>query len=149
MRYFFFLVLKDDSMDRFSDYYFRDSFEHSSSESQIIENNYRGYETTNPSHRSSRSQTPLSHSQVDGRICLPNTTFNSHKNIQKTRRFKIINAFIPCFIIVTILVLIAAIVMLETDCELFGHLRDIPEMISLRYQFYEPVKKFFRDRLFF
>ncbi|GJQ77591.1 hypothetical protein Trydic_g21056 [Trypoxylus dichotomus] len=58
-------VLKDDSVERFSDYYFRDSFEHSSSESQLVENNYRSYDT-NPSHRSSRSQTPLSHSHIDG-----------------------------------------------------------------------------------
>nr|XP_023016728.1 FERM domain-containing protein 3-like [Leptinotarsa decemlineata] len=76
-------VLKDDSIDRFSDFYFRDSFEHSSSESQLIDNSYRGYDTRNPSHRSSRSQTPLSHSQVDGRICLPNTTNPVHTNTKK------------------------------------------------------------------
>lgn len=137
-------------MDRFSDYYFRDSFEHSSSESQLIENNYRGYEATNPSHRSSRSQTPLSHSHIDGRICLPNTTYsNNHKSIQKTHNFNVINAFIPSFIIVTVLLLLTTIILLETDCELFGTFRNMPEIISLRYQFYEPIKKFFRDRIFF
>ncbi|XP_044257641.1 FERM domain-containing protein 5 [Tribolium madens] len=139
-------VLKDDSMDRFSDYYFRDSFEHSSSESQLIDS-YRGYETTNPSHRSSRSQTPLSHSQVDGRICLPNTTHSVQTNIKKSKKFNIVSAFIPTFIIVTIFVLIAAIVMLETDCELFGSFRNIPEMVSLKYQFYEPIKQYFRSKM--
>lgn len=136
-------------MDRFSDYYFRDSFEHSSSESQLIESNFRSYENTNPSHRSSRSQTPLSHSQVDGRICLLNTSYNNHKNAPKTRSFSVINAFVPSFIIVTVFLLLTTIVMLETDYELFGSFKNIPEMISLRYQFYEPVKKFFRDRISF
>ncbi|XP_022915176.2 FERM domain-containing protein 5 [Onthophagus taurus] len=142
-------VLKEDSMDRFSDYCFRDSFEHSSSESQLIENNYRGYETNHPSHRSSRSQTPLSHSQVDGRICLPNATFTTQKSVQKPRAFNVMKAFIPSFIIVVVIVLLATIVMLETDSELFGSLRSIPEIESLKYHFYEPVKKFFRDKVRF
>ncbi|KAL1492961.1 hypothetical protein ABEB36_011117 [Hypothenemus hampei] len=73
---------KEDSIDRFSDYYFRDSFEHSSSESQIIDNSFR-YETTNPSHRSSRSQTPLSYSQTDGRPGFLNNTQPTHTKQQK------------------------------------------------------------------
>lgn len=141
-----FAVLKDDSMDRFSDYYFRDSFEHSSSESQLIDS-YRGYETTNPSHRSSRSQTPLSHSQVDGRICLPNTTHSVQTSVKKPRKFNVVGAFVPTFIIVTIFVLIATVVLLETDCELFGSVRNIPEMVSLKYQFYEPIKQYFRSKM--
>ncbi|GLV46336.1 uncharacterized protein CBL_13173 [Carabus blaptoides fortunei] len=34
----------DDSVDHLHDYYFRDSFEHSSSESQLMDNSYKGYE---------------------------------------------------------------------------------------------------------
>lgn len=133
-------------MDRFSDYYFRDSFEHSSSESQLIDNSYRSYEATNPSHRSSRSQTPLSHSQLDGRICLPNVS-HQRRTVQRNRRFNLVRAFVPSFVIVTVFILFATVVMLETDCEFFGSLRNIPEMISLRYQVYEPIKKYFRDKL--
>lgn len=145
LKYKLLSVLKDDSMDRFSDYYFRDSFEHSSSESQLIDNSYRTYDTTNPSHRSSRSQTPLSHSQIDGRICLPNTS-HARRQTQRTRRFNLIRAFLPSFLIVTVLIILMTVIMLETDCELFGSLRNIPEMVSLRYQIYEPVKKFIRDK---
>lgn len=137
-------------MEQFGDYYFRDSFEHSSSESQLIDNSYRGYETMNPSHRSSRSQTPLSHSQVDGRICLPNTAHNIiQANTKKVRKFNVVRAFIPTFIFVTLFVLIATVVMLEIDCELFSSFRNIPEMVSLRYQFYEPMKQYFRNKIFF
>lgn len=154
-------MLKDDSIDRFSDYYFRDSFEHSSSESQLIDSNYRGYETMNPSHRSSRSQTPLSHlsSQVDGRICLPNTSqspsssrshhHHHHNTImnKKSKKFNIVRTFIPTFIIVTILIVIGFILMLETDIGVLVSLKNIPEMTSLRYHFYEPIKQYFRNKL--
>ncbi|CAH0562655.1 unnamed protein product [Brassicogethes aeneus] len=143
-------VLKDDSMDRFSDYYFRDSFEHSSSESQLIESGYRGYDTTNPSHRSSRSQTPLSHSQLDGRICLATAAQNTAAHAaKKTKKFNVFKAFIPTLIIVTVTVFVGTIVMLETDSELFHGIKNIPEMVSLRYQIYEPIKQYFRNKLFF
>ncbi|KAJ8923535.1 hypothetical protein NQ315_010113 [Exocentrus adspersus] len=140
-------VLKDDSVDRFSDYYFRDSFEHSSSESQLLDNNYRGYDTTNPSHRSSRSQTPLSHSQVDGRICLPNVTHEIPSSTKKCKKFNVIGAFVPTLILVTLFVLIATIILLETDCELFSRFRNLPEMVTLRYQIYEPIKQYFRNKM--
>ncbi|XP_018578109.1 FERM domain-containing protein 5 isoform X2 [Anoplophora glabripennis] len=140
-------VLKDDSMERFSEYYFRDSFEHSSSESQLIDNSYRGYDTTNPSHRSSRSQTPLSHSQVDGRICLPNVTHDIQNNTKKCKKFNVIGAFIPTVVLVTVFVLMATIILLETDYELFNTFRNIPEMVALKYQVYEPVKQYFRNKM--
>ncbi|XP_017776951.1 PREDICTED: FERM domain-containing protein 5 isoform X2 [Nicrophorus vespilloides] len=144
-------VLKDDSMDRFSDYYFRDSFEHSSSESQLNLNSYRSYEATNPSHRSSRSQTPLSHSQVDGRICLSNVaSANVAQPKQpnpKCRKFNVVKAFVPSFAIVTVFLLISTIVLLETDSEFFTTIRNLPEINSLRYQVYEPLKQYLRQIL--
>ncbi|XP_057659909.1 FERM domain-containing protein 5 isoform X2 [Diorhabda carinulata] len=139
-------VLKEDSMDRFSDYYFRDSFEHSSSESQLVDN-YRGYETTNPSHRSSRSQTPLSHSQVDsGRIYLPNTSQPAQSNVKKIKKFNILSAFIPSLVIVMVLAVVSTIVVLESDWELLSNVRNIPEMVTLKYQVYEPVKQYWKNK---
>lgn len=149
-------------MDHFSDYYFRDSFEHSSSESQLIDNSYRGYDTTtNPSHRSSRSQTPLSHSQVDNKICLPNTIIqqNSQTHIaqtspstnttKKNKKFNIIKAFIPTLCIVTIIIFISTIIILETDIELLNNIKNIPEIISLKYHVYEPIKQYLRNKILF
>lgn len=133
-------VLKDDSTDRFSDYYFRDSFEHSSSESQLID--HRGYETTNPSHRSSRSQTPLSHSHIDNRLYLPNTTpISRQRSPKKDRKFNIMKTFVPTFIAVTVITLILFIIILETDIEYLSRIQNIPEVMSLKYHFYEPIKK--------
>ncbi|XP_049818275.1 FERM domain-containing protein 5 isoform X2 [Aethina tumida] len=138
-------VLKDDSVDRFSDYYFRDSFEHSSSESQLLESGYRDRDHVNPSHRSSRSQTPLSHSQVDGRICLPAT----QQPAKKVKKFKVFRTFVPAFLVVSLTVFVATILLLETDTKLFHSIRNIPEVISLRYQIYEPIKQYFRNKIFF
>ncbi|CAG9828660.1 unnamed protein product [Diabrotica balteata] len=140
-------VLKDDSMDRFSDYYFRDSFEHSSSESQLVDN-YRGYETTNPSHRSSRSPTPLSHSHVDsGRIYLPSAAQSIPPPVKKPKKFNILGAFIPSLVIVLVLALISTIIVLESDWEFFNSVRNVPEIMSLKYQVYEPIKQYWRSKI--
>lgn len=140
-------VLKDDSTDRFSDYCFRDSFEHSSSESQLIDSAYRGYETTNPSHRSSRSQTPLSHSHIDSRLYLPNTApVNKQKSPLKVRKFNMMKTFVPTFITVTVFVLILTIVVLEMNMECLERIQNIPEVISLKYHFYEPIKQYIKNK---
>ncbi|CAG9855198.1 unnamed protein product [Phyllotreta striolata] len=138
-------VLKEDSVDRFSDYYFRDSFEHSSSESQLVDN-YRGYETTNPSHRSSRSQTPLSHSQVDGKVYAPNAA-QPASSVKKNKKFNILSAFIPSLVIVMILAVVSTVVVLECDWEFFNSLKNIPEMVSLKYQVYEPIKQYWKNKM--
>ncbi|XP_076261009.1 FERM domain containing isoform X2 [Rhynchophorus ferrugineus] len=137
-------VLKDDSIDRFSDYYFRDSFEHSSSESQLLDN-YR-YDTTNPSHRSSRSQTPLLNSQVDGKTCVTNNNQSSHHQHKTNRNTKKVSAFIPALLVVVTLLFTATVLLLETD--LLGNI-NIPEIVALKYHVYEPIKTFFRSKLSF
>ncbi|ENN81148.1 hypothetical protein D910_01974 [Dendroctonus ponderosae] len=137
------LKYKDDSIDRFSDYYFRDSFEHSSSESQLIDNNYR-YDNTNPSHRSSRSQTPLSHSQVDGRSCGPKNAPTVQNQHEKGGKFKVFGAFLPALLAITVFILVS-LVILETDIPFFGSIRNIPEIVTFRYHIYDPVKSFLRD----
>ncbi|XP_066158142.1 FERM domain-containing protein 5 isoform X1 [Euwallacea fornicatus] len=139
------LKYKDDSIDRFSDYYFRDSFEHSSSESQLIDNSYR-YETTNLSHRSSRSQTPLPPSQVDGRI--HNNTPNQIQNqSSKNRKMKRIGAFLPAFMAVTVFVIIAIVFVFESDNSICEGIRNIPEIGMVRHHVYEPIKTFFRNTI--
>lgn len=138
--------LKESSIDHLNDYYFRDSFEHSSSESQLHENSFKGFEMS--SHRSSRSPTPLGHTNVDGRLCLQQDNLTAHvsKLSHNPPKFNLLRAFIPSLAFVVIFVAILTVVMLETDCELFGSLRNLPEMISLRYQYYEPFKQYLRNK---
>lgn len=137
----------DDSVDHLHDYYFRDSFEHSSSESQLMDNSYKGYEVS--SHRSSRSQTPLDQSTTENRLCLQHGSYHgpTSKALRPSRKFNVARAFVPSLIFVLILIAFLTIIMLETDCELFGSLRSIPEIISLRYQYYEPMKQYFRSKV--
>ncbi|KAJ8951961.1 hypothetical protein NQ318_013631, partial [Aromia moschata] len=54
--------------------------------------------------------------------------------------------YVPTLVVVTVVVLIATVIMLETDCEVFGSFRNMPEMVSLRYQVYEPLKQYFRNK---
>lgn len=165
-------VLKDDSMDRFSDYYFRDSFEHSSSESQLnlmATNSSSGGGYQQPqqqpqqqsSHRSSRSQTPLggeggNHVLLQSsRIHSSTPTRQQHQQQQpivaSTKRRPLtslswLRVFVPSVAVVTLAVLVGAVLVLETDLELFGALRSRPETDTLRYQWYEPLKNYLRER---
>ncbi|KAG8327286.1 FERM domain-containing protein 5 [Homalodisca vitripennis] len=128
----------DSSVGGFGDYYFRDSMDHSSSESQLL----------GTSHRSSRSQTPVLRG---GRIPLPPTTTArppapgpSPAPHTATRTFNLLRVFIPSFLIAAFSLVIVIIFVLETDYEILGSLRRAPEMITLRRLYYEPTKEFFR-----
>lgn len=124
----------------------KDSFDHSSSESQLIDSSFK--DTTNLSYRSSRSQTPqLFHSQVDGRICLPNSSHHVSTNLKKIKKYYVIKRLIPISIVVIVFVVITTIVICETDVANLGGFKDIPEVISLRYQFYEPIKQYFKSKI--
>lgn len=135
--------MKCDLGDHFNNYYFRDSFDHSSSDLQLIENSFKGYDIQK-SHRSSRSQTPLDQG-VDNALCVQSGTFynSSTKITYSSREFSVIKVFIPSLIFVLLFVTSLIIIMLETDCELFGSLRNIPEILSLRYHYYKPWKQYF------
>ncbi|KAF2885612.1 hypothetical protein ILUMI_20554 [Ignelater luminosus] len=135
----------EDSVDRFSDYYFRDSFEHSSSESQLVENSSRVIET-NPSHRSSRSQTPLLHSQVDGRVTLPNAIPNAPIKKLRFRRVYSILKICGFISIVIICIIIFIEMMFESNYEIFIRCRANPDIISLKVTYWDPLKQYLRRK---
>lgn len=130
----------------FCDYYFRDSMDHSSSESQLV----------GASHRSSRSQTPvLRSSKIPLPPALtparpqptPTTPLNTNNRVSN-RTFNIIRIFVPSFVITAVSLLVIVILVLETDYEILGSLRRAPEMITLRRLYYEPTKEFFKSKFF-
>lgn len=68
---------------------------------------------------------------------------NQYTNSAKVvRKFHFISAFIPSFVFVVIAMTISAIVILESDSDIFEQIRNLPEMISLRYQYYQPLKEY-------
>lgn len=124
------------SRGMYGDYYFQDSMDHSSSESQLV----------GTSHRSSRSQTPILHSR---RLPLPPTVrphvpqpaFRTHSS-----NFSLVRLFVPSFVIAAFSLITLVILVLETDYEVLGSLRRAPEMIALRRLYYEPTKEYIQSK---
>lgn len=157
-------TLRESSIDQLGgDYYFRDSFDRSSSESQLHENNGFGRYGGEVSHRVTGSRTPTpvgrdgasTNASIDGRLCVAgqSRTGNQVSPLRRSNtvvaaphKFNLLRAFVPSLAFVVIFVAVLTVVMLETDCELFGSFRNLPEMISLRYQYYEPFKQYLRNR---
>jgi hypothetical protein len=138
---FVFFVGMSDVGAGFSDYYFRDSLDHSSSESQLI----------GASHRSSRSPTPVSIPRTT-KIPLPppQSSDSSTSKVTPTRvsphsRFHFMRVFLPSFLVAAVLVITVIVIVLETDTEAFGALRRAPEMVALRVHYYERIKQYFKS----
>lgn len=77
-----------------------------------------------------------------------NTTDNGTlKSSKSLKKFSLLHAFIPSFIFVILAMSISAIFILETDTEFFAPIRNWPEMTSLRFQYYEPLKEFLASKI--
>lgn len=135
------------------DYYFRDSFEHSSSES--------GYTTNYDALRMGPNRLHQNHSTTDNftfhmhqshnnntssstAMANQQNAINSAKNMKK---FSILHAFIPSFIFVIVVLVIATVFILESESDNFVTFKNLPEMMSLNYQYYQPFKDFLLRRL--
>lgn len=78
---------------------------------------------------------------------LTDTTLNASLKSKSLKKFSLLNAFIPSFIFVILAMSISAIFVLETDSEFFAPIRNWPEMNSLRFQYYEPLKEFLASKI--
>lgn len=72
---------------------------------------------------------------------------NASNNAKTSKKFSIIHAFVPSFIFVVIMLAVTTIFILESESEMFTSLKNWPEMISLRYQYYQPIKEFFTKKI--
>ncbi|PSN38304.1 FERM domain-containing protein 5 [Blattella germanica] len=114
----------------FDDYYFRDSFEHSSSESQLVE--VAGAKQPSPSTKPAPLPAPPT----------PAPTSST-----APRRFNLLQVFVPSFLCVALSLALATVLVLESECEVLGSVRRWPEMVVLRRDYYEPAKDFLRQKL--
>lgn len=64
---------------------------------------------------------------------------NSAKSIKK---FSILQAFVPSFIIVIVVLVATTVFILESHSDYFVTLKTVPEMMNLNYQYYQPFKDF-------
>ncbi|XP_053974669.1 FERM domain-containing protein 5 isoform X2 [Hylaeus anthracinus] len=130
-----------------NDYYFRDSFDHSSSESQLLDSSGKPH---------SRSVTPVPKMQKlqNSKLCLQQ---QQHQHQQQPGRrldsklrhksLRIVRLFIPAFVLAITVLFIVVVLVFETDTMLFNSLRKTPEMVALRNQYYVPIKEFLRTKL--
>lgn len=86
----------------------------------------------------------------DGIIPLQTTAINNDGNslhAKSLKKFSLLHTFIPSFIFVILAMTISAVLVLETDHEFFAPIRNWPEMNSLRYQYYQPLKDFLASKI--
>jgi FERM domain-containing protein 3/5 len=83
----------------------------------------------------------------DGMIPLQTTAINNNSDGKSLRKFSLLHTFIPSFIIVILAMSISAIFILESESEIFAPIRNWPEMNSLRFQYYEPLKEFLASKI--
>lgn len=146
-------------------YAFRDSIEHSSTESGLTASGYdvagkpRGnqndskqhlyysskqyYALPNPALNSS-SSVGISSGKHIGKFSRTHSNSNGGKSL---RKFHLLHAFIPSVIFVVIAMAGTAVFIMESELEIFERVRNTPEMLSLRYQYYQPLKEFVMEKL--
>lgn len=71
---------------------------------------------------------------------------NATNNAKNAKKFSLLHAFVPSFIFVVVTLILTTIFILESESEIIAPIRSLPEMISLRYQYYQPLKEFFLKR---
>lgn len=133
-----------ESNDHLSDYYFRDSFDHSSSESgftsNVIENRLGSHLLHRQTYTSDNISSLAMHSMANNSALIQQqNASNSAKNVKK---FSLIQAFVPSFFFVVVVLAVSAVYILESDSDMFSTMKNWPEMICLRYQYYQPLKEF-------
>lgn len=144
-----------------SDYYFRDSFEHSSSESgftncyndaragpnRLLNSNSENFTIYQPhqqshlasgQHRQSQQQQQSTNANSSAVVNQQNA-INNAKNIKK---FSILHAFVPSFFLVVLIFTLTTIFVLESEADFLTSFKNLPEMMNLKYQYYQPLKDF-------
>lgn len=67
---------------------------------------------------------------------------NASNNAKHAKRFSLLHAFVPSFVFVVATLVLSTVVVLESESPLWAPVRGMPEMVSLRYQYYQPLKEF-------
>lgn len=86
------------------------------------------------------------HNNVSNNLAIVNQQ-NATNNAKNLKKFSLIQVFVPSFVLVAIALFVSTVFILESDSELFGALKNIPEMVSLKYQYYQPFKMFLARKL--
>lgn len=134
-------------------YAYRDSVEHSSTESGLTVNGYDHPRKHNEARQHGSYSPNLYYGQSDGAVnsSSPADSFlhadPSTRKVKKFRKFHLLHAFVPSVIFVAFAMAGTAVFIMESESEAFEQLRNSPEMLCLRYQYYQPLKEFVLEKL--
>lgn len=117
------------------EYNFRDSFEQSSSDSQITTQTQITENVRSPEEWSR----PSSVEHANHTIATIQPSYN--------RRFNLLRTFVPSFLFVCITLLLIIVLVFETDWLALRLIKRKPEMVSLHYHYYGPLKEYFKKKL--
>ncbi|XP_044008490.1 protein 4.1-like [Aphidius gifuensis] len=138
-----------------NDYYFRDSFDHSSSESQHLDVigkiQNRTTNTQIPKMKKLQNSKLYSQSIVDDNCDYINRDNSNCKKIndktKKLRGIRIFRLFVSTFLITITILFIVIVLIYETESTLFDSFRKIPEILTIKNLYYAPIKEFLRTKL--
>ncbi|XP_017151395.1 FERM domain-containing protein 5 isoform X3 [Drosophila miranda] len=99
------------------------------------------YSLPNPNSNSSAGMTVTK--KVDN---FSNMHKNSVHSAKTFRKFRLLHAFIPSVIFVAFAMAGTAVFIMESESDLFEQIRNSPEMICLRFHYYQPLKDFFLQK---
>lgn len=126
-----------------ADYYIRDAYDHSSSESGYMTNYDALRMASNRLHNHTTDNFTFhpypNHVTNSTAIANQQNAINSAKSIKK---FSILQAFVPSFIFVIVVLATTTVFILESESDYFVSLKNLPEMMNLNYQYYQPFKDF-------
>lgn len=130
-------------------YAYRDSVEHSSTESGLTVNGYDHPRKHEAKQHGTWSSPNAYYGHSADATFNPSSTADhflrgdpSVQKVKKFRKFHLLHAFVPSVIFVAFAMAGTAVFIMESESEAFEQLRNSPEMLCLRYQYYQPLKDF-------
>ncbi|KAF6216936.1 hypothetical protein GE061_001287 [Apolygus lucorum] len=140
------VISSSDIRGSLSDYFFHESLGHSYSESHLMRVTQRLPRIPKPMPLLPSTIKPV-HSTtsvpISSRTPEPLPTSVEPTSLPSSK-FHFMKVFWPSFITALMVVLVIIVMLLETDTEAFSAIRQMPEMVTLRIQYYEQIKQYFK-----
>lgn len=100
------------------------------------------------SHHNSHSHSNNKSASSSGRETGKTTKVSRSTSNQSTigcQLFKLVRASLVTLIFLSLVLAVLLVLVLESDSELFANLRKLPEVVLLRHEYYEPLKRSVRQ----
>lgn len=129
-----------------NDYLFRDSFDHSSSESHLLIDGIGKSSNTDGTYRSVTTPVPrMQKLQNASKLCLQ--PVDGGRSIIGKSKARFVRLFVSAFVLTVTILFIIVVIVFETDSTVFENIRKTPEMMTFKSQYYIPIKEFLRTKL--